>query len=152
MKGLNDRLLRFIVNEFHRLLEQDQWHLDIPQVGENVWKWFIDTGVLSGRFDAPGFAENRDDYLSVEWRPDGWPYLHPVQDVDAKIKKIKAGLSSQTQTAAEEGEFAEEIDKQNAEDKKRHEDMGLNYDLSSQADPTPPADPASQDAGAGGPT
>ena len=42
--GVNDRILRFIVNEWRRRLEQDQWLLDIPQVCERVWLWFIDRG------------------------------------------------------------------------------------------------------------
>ena len=78
------------------------------------------------------FIENQDywhDHLACEWRPDGWPYIHPEQDVNAKIKSIRAGLTSQSQVAAEQGESAIEIDEQNAADKQRHEKLGLNYDI-----------------------
>jgi lambda family phage portal protein len=125
--GVNDRILRFIVNEWRRKLTQDQWHLDIPQICERVWEWFIDLAVLIGALEAKDYATRRVEYLEVEWRPDGWEYIHPEQDINAKLKAIAGGLDSRQKVLAERGESAEEIDQQNAEDKNREKELGLNY-------------------------
>lgn len=127
MKGVNDRLMRVLLNEFHRILEQTQWLITIPQICRPVWEWFIDLAVLTGKLYAPDYAMNREDYLAVMWSPHRWPYIHPLQDVQAKKLEIESGLNSQTGAAAEMGELAEEIDEQNAADRKRHEELGLKY-------------------------
>lgn len=151
MRELNDRLLRFIANEFHRVLEQEQWLTDIPQICEKIWEWAIDTAVLSGRLNAPGYADNREDYIAVDCRPEGWAYLHPVQDVEAKLKAIAGGLSSQTKELTEMGEDSEEMDEQNRVDKERQKEKGLSYDLGVKASsPTLVADPQNPDGGVGG--
>lgn len=129
MSKVNDRLMRVIYNEYHRLIEQAQWHLCIPQFCQPVWEAFVDFAVLAGALPAPNYAAQRADYMKVEWQPYRWPYLNPLQDVEAAGLEIKYGLQSRSGAAAERGLNAEEIDKQNAADKERAESLGLNYDL-----------------------
>lgn len=128
MRGINDRVLRAILNEYHRILEQSQWLIVIPQVMDPLWRWFVDAAVLSGAVDAPDYRERRREYLSVEWRPDGWPYLHPVQDIQAKGLKIRYGLSARSLEVAADGEDAERVDRIQQEDKERADGMGLVHD------------------------
>jgi capsid protein len=53
--------------------------------------------------------------MAVEWRPQAWKYLHPEQDVNAKLTSIKGGLSSRDAEVAASGWDREEVDLQNVE-------------------------------------
>lgn len=140
MSKVNDRTLRAILSEFHRIIEQTQWMIFIPQVCDRVYEEFIDTAVMSGALTAPGYDQRREEYLAVEWHPTGWPYLHELQDAQADQIKLKSGLTSRKRIAAKQGEVIEEIDRENAEDKDRADSLGLNYDTQA---PEPQAeDPA----------
>jgi lambda family phage portal protein len=126
---VNDRLVRAILNEFHRQLQMDIENLDVHQVCNGVRRWFIEAVVIAG-YDLPSYADNYADWHKVEWRPQAWPYVHPLQDVQAKIKKIDAGLSSRQSEIGKDGtQSAEEIDRQNAEDEKRIIDERKNAGL-----------------------
>ena len=133
LSKVNDRLMRVVLNEFHRLVEQTQWHIIIPQICDRVWKHFIDMAVLAGALDAPGYEQNREDLIAVEWRPDGWSYIHPLQDVQAKRLAVRSGFESRSAVVAERGWNAEDVDRQNSEDKKRAAQLGLTYET----DPEP---------------
>ena len=114
---VNDRLVRAVLNEFHRSIEAAQDHLLIFQVCLGVWAWWMDAAVFAGRLPAPGYATARHDYLAVQARPHGWRYVNPAQDVDAKIKAIGARLTSRITAIDEQpGPSAEEIDAQIQDD------------------------------------
>jgi lambda family phage portal protein len=147
MSKVNDRLVRVILNEFHRIQMQTQWLVTIPQICSRVWSEFIDAAVLSGALSAPDYFAKRDDYLKVNWQPQRWDYIHPLQDVEAAGLKIKYGLSSRKRQAAEQGEDIEEIDQENAEDKKRADLLGLNYETA--VDPAADQSAGSSEQGAG---
>jgi len=145
MSKVNDRLMRVILNEFHRILEQSQWHLMIPQVCAPIWSAWMDMAVLSGALAAPGYAERRAEYQQVDWRAQRWAYIQPVQDVQALRDEVAAGFNSRSGVAAERGEDAEAIDEQNAEDKRRAESLGLTYETHSAKLADPAGDPVAAD-------
>lgn len=128
LRNVSDRALRLILNEFRRVIEQWQWLLIIPQLLQPVREAFFDAGVLAGALDLPGYAEQRDDIVETLWVPQGWPYSHPVQDVDADIKAIRAGLGSRTGVNLANGEDSERIDAEQASDNERADSAGLAYD------------------------
>jgi len=127
MSKVNDRVMRVVLNEFHRIVEQSRWLLTVPQVCDPVWSFFIKQAILAGALEAPGYLKAPEDYLAVDWRPQRWEYLHPVQDVQARQMEVNAGFTSRSAVVAEGAESAEEVDEQNAEDKKRAESLGLSY-------------------------
>lgn len=135
MRNVNDRILRAILNEYHRRVEQYQWLYTIPQVCQWMWNSFIDAAVLAGLLRAPDYATRRADYLLCDWRPQAWRYLHPVQDAQGELMLIKGGLGSREAAAAERGYDVEEIDAQNRRDADRAEGLGLAYSH----DPVPPS-------------
>lgn len=142
---LNDRTLRVVLAEYHRSVEQDRWQLTIPQVCYPVWRDFIDIAILSGALDSPGdYAANRESYLKVACHPEGWPYLHELQDANAAIARWKNGLTSRTRIASERGEDIREIDRENQEDQQRAEGLGLKYGADTAAPPQDPPEPADQ--------
>lgn len=137
---VNDRLVRAILHEFRRQIEADQDHLMIHQICAPCRSWWIDAEVLAGTLRAPGYAADRADYQRTEWRPHGWPYLHPEQDIGAKIAAIQGGLSTRAQEVASRGHYVEDIDDENARDRDRAEEAGLNYTVYPGAENAPAAE------------
>ncbi len=129
---VNDRLVRAILNDFHRSIESMQDQLMIFQMCRGVWNWVMDAGVLSGVLPAEGYVQNREELLKHEWRPQGWAYVNPLQDVQAKLAAIGGNLTSRDGEVAKTGKDAEEVDRQNAiaEERRRKEylDRGLDPD------------------------
>ena len=132
---VNDRLVRVVLNEFHRYIESVQDHFMVHQVCGQVWRWWIDRAVLSGALKAPGYATDQQEYQLCEWRPQGWQFIHPVQDVESKLMSIGGGLTSRQAEVAKSGWDVEDIDEQNREDQERSADLGYDFGGSSNAAP-----------------
>lgn len=128
LRNVSDRALRLILNEFRRSIEMKQWLFFIPMFCQRIRTAFFDRAVLAGALDIPGYAEQRADVVETLWVPQGWPYSHPVQDVEADVKAIRAGLQSRTATVLAKGEDPEQVDAENAEDTRRANELGLIYD------------------------
>lgn len=124
---VNDRTFRASVNEFRRRAAMWQHHLVAFQYCRPVMRRWIDVGLLAGSIQPPRGMELRE-LRRVEWIPQGWSYIHPVQEVDAELKAIRGGLKSRSQSVSERGENAEDIDRQNAADNARADDLGIAYD------------------------
>lgn len=127
MGKVNDRILRAILNEYRRRIEQYQWLYTIPQLCQRMWEAVIDAGVLAGRLKVSDYATNRKAHVATDWRPHAWRYLHPVQDAQGELMLIKGGLSSRAAAAAERGYDVEDIDEQNRIDTERAASKGLRY-------------------------
>ncbi|MFP5422364.1 MAG: phage portal protein [Gammaproteobacteria bacterium] len=127
MSKVNDRILRAILNEYHRRIEQYQWLYTIPQLCQRMWETVIDAGVLAGRLRVSDYASNRKLHVAADWRPHAWRYLHPVQDAQGELMLIQGGLSSRASASAERGYDVEDIDEQNRIDTERAARNGLHY-------------------------
>lgn len=128
LKDVSDRALRLILNEFRRLIEQWQWLTIIPLFCQMVREAWWDQAVLAGLIDAPGYAEKREDYVDTLWVPQGWPYSHPVQDLDADKGAVRSGFTSRTEVVLANGDDPEEVDAQLAADNVRADTLGLVLD------------------------
>lgn len=115
---VNDRLVRAILNEYRRQIEMAQDHLMIYQVCRKVWEWWLDAAVMSGALTIPDYYRNRADYQKAEWRPHGWAYVHPEQDINAAIKAMDANLDSLPAQNAKRGWDFEDVVRQNVEAEK----------------------------------
>ncbi|MCA7965734.1 phage portal protein [Burkholderia cenocepacia] len=128
LRDVSDRVLRVILNEFRRSIEQIQWNVFIHQFCRKVWRWWVDACALSGAMPMPDYYRRRRDYLRVRWVPQGWPYIHPVQDVTAKRMEIRSGLASRTGAVLSRGDDPEQVDQENADDLARERRLGIRYD------------------------
>lgn len=128
LRDVSDRALRLILNEFRRLIEMWQWLVFIPQFCQRVREAYLDAAVLHQILEIPGYGAIREDVARTLWVPQGWPYSHPVQDVEADIKAIRAGLVSRSATVLSNGEIPEEVDAQIAADNARADQHGLVFD------------------------
>ncbi|WP_107314308.1 phage portal protein [Burkholderia metallica] len=128
LRDVSDRVLRVILNEFRRSIEQIQWNVFIHQFCRKVWRWWVDACALSGAMPMADYYRRRRDYLRVRWVPQGWPYIHPVQDVTAKRMEIRSGLASRTGAVLSRGDDPEQVDQENADDLARERRLGIRYD------------------------
>ena len=127
MRDVNDRTLRVVLNEFRRRLEQMQFGIYVPQLCRPVRNAWMDMAVLSGAVRLDDYAQRRREYLRTRWVPQGWAYLHPVQDVQSKIMEVNAGFASRSEMVLRSGYDSETIDEENAADQARAERLGLKY-------------------------
>lgn len=51
----------------------------------------------------------RSDLYAVEWKPRGWKWVDPANDLDALEAEIRLGLTTRTRAAAERGNDFEEV-------------------------------------------
>ena len=139
MREVNDRALRVVLNEFRRRLEQLQFGVYVHQLCRPVRAAWMDMAVLAGRLKLDDYAQRRREYLRTRWVPQGWAYIQPVQDIQARMMEVNAGFNSRSEMVLRQGYDAETVDEENAADQKRARELGLNYktlvDL-----PTEPAD------------
>tara|TARA_R110000764_G_scaffold2641_5_gene11471 strand:+ start:637 stop:2109 length:1473 start_codon:yes stop_codon:yes gene_type:complete len=136
MKDVSDRVLRILLNDFRRRIEQLQFSVYVHQLCRPVRAAWLDVAVLSGAIDLPNYAESakRRDYLRTRWIPHGWAYHHPVQDVQGKLLEIGGGLLSRSEHALRTGYDAEVIDNENAQDNERAKRLGLAYKVDTSAE------------------
>lgn len=125
LRGVSDRALRVILNEFRRHCQQRQWHILIPQFCRKVRAAWADAALLAGVLTAAEAAEAR----RVTWVPQGWAYIHPTQDVQAQQIAVESGFTSRSRVITERGDDPEEIDRERAEDDQREDGLGLADDV-----------------------
>ena len=129
MAGLNDRVMRVVLHEFRRQIQARQHHIVSFQLCRRVWQAWLDRAFLAGALPIPAdYATNPDPWAKVRWMPQGWPYLHPVQDVEAAKAAIRCGFTTRSAAVSEQGEDAEAIDAEQAADNARADALGLSYD------------------------
>lgn len=146
LRDVSDRALKLILNEFRRLIEMDQWLYAIPQFCARIREAWFDAAILAGKLVVDGYADIRDEVVDALYVTQGWPYSHPVQDVDAIGKAIRGGLTSRNKEVLGQGEDPEEIDAEQVADNARADAMGLKYDTDGRqpkngTNPQAPSDP-----------
>lgn len=127
MREVNDRALRVVLNEFRRRLEQLQFGVYVHQLCRPIRAAWMDMAVLSGALALDDYAKRRREYLRTRWVPQGWAYIQPVQDVQARRMEVQAGFASRSEMVTRTGYDAETVDAENAADNARAQALGLNY-------------------------
>lgn len=149
VRNVSDRALKLMLSEFRRLIESDQWLYFIPKFCQTVREAWFDAAILAGELVVPGYADMRDDVIETLWVPQGWPYSHPVQDVDADLKAIGGGLTTWSRTHLAAGDDPDEVFEEYAADVKRIDDLGLHLTSDARkgakASAPAPAKPANTD-------
>lgn len=153
MSKVNDRTVRVILNAFRRRIQAWQHQIVAHQFCRRVWTTWMDRAFLAASLPIPvDYVENPTPYAAVKWQPQGWPYLQPVQDIEAKKLAIRAGITSRANEVSETGEDAELIDQQQAIDNERADRLNLRYDSDGRQASSGPkvtlADPAADPQGA----
>jgi lambda family phage portal protein len=118
---------RISLIEFRRRISAWQHGVLVYQLCRAVWVRWMDTAVLSGALDLPGYDNQRRQYQACAWLPTKWDWIDPMKDASAEILQIEAGLKSRTQALAERGYDAEQVDREIASERKREASLGLDF-------------------------
>jgi lambda family phage portal protein len=147
LRGVTDRTVRIILHEFRRRLQAWQHQLIAFQVCRPIWSAWLDRAILAGALDVPSeyWTGSKEPWAAVAWMPQRWPYLHPVQDIQAQKDAIRDGFASRTSTVAEYGDDAEAIDAEQAADNARADELGLIYDSDGRQRASGPSGPNPSD-------
>jgi len=127
LEGVTYSSIRAGLVEFRRRVEQIQHNVIVFQFCRPVWERFVRLAVLAGHIPARDFDNAPQDFLAVDWLPPKWDWVDPQKDANAEIAQINAGLKSRSQSIAERGYDAEEVDAAIAADKAREKAMGLSF-------------------------
>jgi lambda family phage portal protein len=118
---------RISLIEFRRRISAWQHGVLVYQMCRAVWIRWMDTAVLSGALDLPGYDSQRRQYQACAWLPTKWDWVDPMKDASAEILQIEAGLKSRTQALSERGYDAEQVDREIAAERKREAALGLDF-------------------------
>lgn len=147
MAGVSDRSMRIVLHEFRRAIQARQHHIVAYQLCRPLWKAWFDRAFLAGALPIPpAYLENPTPWASVKWMPQGWPYIHPVQDVEATKAAIRSGFTSRSAAVSEQGEDSEVIDAEQQADNERADELGLTYESDCRQDAAQPVIVATRNA------
>lgn len=136
---------RLALLEFRRRVEAWQHAVMVHQLCRRVWARWLDTAVLAGALELPGYERRRREHQACAWLPPRFEWVDPQKDARAEVEQIAAGLKSRSQAIAERGFDAEQVDAEIAADQARERQLGLSFARTpaAAADPAaPPGDDA----------
>lgn len=81
-----------------------------------IYRDVVRYGQLSGAFRLPSYATA--DWLACKWEYRGWPWVDPLNDIQATEREIRLGVNSRQRVCAERGRDFEEILAELAEEQK----------------------------------
>lgn len=125
--NVNDRLARVVLHAWRRRVERFRWTVLVPLFLRPVWEHWVALSGLPPVTSDPGWDR-------ADWRLPAWPYLHPVQDVEAQIKAVRGGLVPLSSVIAEQtGEDVETVLTTMARDLALADKLGLRLDSDGRA-------------------
>ncbi len=124
---IDDRLFRSAMNDFKRLTKMYQKNVFGRLMLKDQIQGALIQAMVSGVLKSQKFAANPRAFLKWGIQPEPWEYIHPVQDVQAKIYEINNGLNSRKAYVTERGGNIETLDQEIADDKVRAEGLDLTF-------------------------
>jgi lambda family phage portal protein len=128
LTSVNFSSIRAGLNEMQRIYRQTQALVIIPQLCRRVWRDFAREAITNFLIPAPDFTTNPRGYLKAKWIAPGWPYVNPLQEAQANIAEVRAGLNSRENVVGSKGFDINELDTQIATDNDRADTLGLKFD------------------------
>ncbi|MEY9198442.1 lambda family phage portal protein [Sinorhizobium fredii] len=126
-KNITDRSYRAIMLQVTKFVESIVYHV-ICRLNRKVWMRFLKNAAVAGVWK-PAAGKRIEDYYAIEFMMPPRGHVHPVQEIQALVEAIKAGLISRQQAAAEMGVNTLEIDLQNKVDIDRGQLLGIVYSV-----------------------
>lgn len=126
MRGMNDRTARVALNDFRRRCRTWQHNLVVFQFCRPTMAHWIDAVVMNNIIRLPRGME-RLGANQVRWVPEGWEYIHPLQDVQTKVKEIEAGLRSRSDVISERGDNIDQVRREIEAERAADEAVGLDF-------------------------
>ena len=120
--------------EFRRRCEALQHGVIVHQLCRPIWRAWMNQAVLEGAIDLPGYRQQKRQYQSAKWIPQGWKWVDPQKEYNAMKLVIRAGLMSRSEAISGNGYDAEDVDREIAADNARADALGLVFDSDARHD------------------
>jgi capsid protein len=75
-----------------------------------VWRWRVRCAMAEDRALRAAFARLGPAIFGVDWHPPTWPYIQPLQDIQADMGEVASGLNSRRRVLARNGLDIDEVD------------------------------------------
>jgi lambda family phage portal protein len=109
------------------LADRDEWRAlqqwTIEHVCMPIYEEWLQMALLTDALDVASLDHRK--YLRVAWRPRGWAWVDPRNELDASEKELALGLNSRTRQCADQGRDFEEVLEDLAEEQKLIAEHGL---------------------------
>lgn len=128
LEGVNYSSIRAGNLEFQRLCKQIIYNVLVFQLCRPVAIKWLDQAVLAQSIDLADYMAGRRKYHRIKWDIDGWDWVDPKKDVEAKKESVRCGFETRSQVVGEKGHDSEAVDEEMADDNKRADKLGLIYD------------------------
>lgn len=125
MTQVNFSSLRSALLEFRRRMEAFQHQVVVFQLCRPVWREFILAAVTAGVIDVEAFSADPQPFFDVEWRPQAWPWVDPLKDIEAEITARKELLKSDSEIIRSTGRDPETVFEEIAADQQRQQELGI---------------------------
>lgn len=124
-----------------------RWHQQraIARLCRRVFREWVPFAVLSGHLPAAAIDATRSP-RAVEWRPRGWPWVDPLNDIQAAQLEVQLGTNDRTTLAGERGRDFETVLTQLAEEERLAEELGVTLGAPQPAAPKQSAQDAADSA------
>ncbi len=123
--------------------ERDEWRIlqtfFSTHLNNVIYREFLPMAMLTGALSLP--VSKLEKFQEVGWKPRGWQAVNPVDEANANISNIEAGLTSPQRIVAAKGGDLTDIYDELAEAKKMAADRGLAF-TAAHAPATAPEVPA----------
>lgn len=121
IKDVSDRTLRVVIQEFRRYCQQRQWITLIPMGCQRMLDWCMDAAAMARLLP----LAQLDAAKAATWTPQGWDYIHPVQDAQGKKILLDMGATSKTAIITERGDEPEKVYDERERDADEEEKRGI---------------------------
>lgn len=142
LEGVNYSSIRAGLLEFRRRCEAFQHQVMVFQFCRPIWRAWMEQAALAGVIDYADYRANMALYLDVEWRPQAWPWVDPVKDIEAEILAVDNLLKSRTAVIKQTGYDREQVDLEIASDQDSEKRNGLERRATSRAAQAPEERPS----------
>lgn len=125
LRGVNFSSIRAGLIETRRKMEAIQKNIIVFQFCRPIYNRVIETAVLSGRLDLPGFAQNRREFLKVKWTAQGWETVDPLKAIMAIREAIELGIQSKSDAILKRGLDPDTVFKEIQNENEKLKEMGI---------------------------
>lgn len=96
-----------LLQDFKRF-DQEQLHLTL-YILNNVFKTWLEMSILTGKVKANGIKKSPEKWIKPKWIMPKRDLVDPLKEITAIEKKIKMGITCETDVASQNGEDFEQI-------------------------------------------
>lgn len=126
LSGVNYSSIRAGLVEFRRRIAMIQHHLMVFQLCRPVWDRWFELAILTNQLPLNASPK-------VKWIPQGFEWVDPLKDINARILSMQHGLRSRAEIVSELGYDVEEIDREIAADRAREASLAREATLAREA-------------------